>query len=185
MTTTEATGVVGIRTYGDDVLAAIAPIGLALAAGVAVVLDLAGDGPALPGRRTMADLAEDGPRRSELRPERSGVAILPNGGVSPGTGIEIAILLAETWPAVVVRVGADAVPFPVIPVRPLWPGFLAPVGERPAVWQRVPGGSAAPGPGPVLPPPGRSTISAVLGGRRPWRSRWVSAWREVWELPWQ
>lgn len=179
------TPTLGLRVFGDELLAAIAPVGLALAAGVAVVLDLSGEGPAYPTERTMADLVDDGPRRSELRPDRSGVAVLGNGGVSWEAGVELARLLGETWPAVVVRVGSAPVPFPVIPVRPLWPGFLAPAGDRPAVWQRVPGGSAPPGSGPVLPPPGRRTVAALLTGRRPVRSRWVRAWETVWGLPWR
>lgn len=177
--------VVGVRTHGDDMLGAVAPIGLALAARAALVVDLDPDGPRYPSERTLAEMVEEGPRRSEMSPDGPGVAILRNGGVDLLASVEMILRLAGTWPAVVVRVGSQQVPFPVIPVRPLWPGFLAPAGERASVWQTVPGGSDPPGPGPVLPPPGRATLTAVLAGRRPLRSRWVRAWGEVWELPWQ
>lgn len=180
-----ANRVVGVRTLGDDLLAAIAPLGLALAAGTALMVDLDVDGPPYPGDRTVAELVQEGPRRAELSPDRNGVATLRNGGADTGAAIEVVATLAGAWPTIVARVGAEAVPFPVIPVRPLWPGFLAPRGERPAVWQTVPGGSDPPGPGPVLPPPGRATVSALLVGRRPLRSRWLRAWAKVWELPWQ
>lgn len=178
------TRVMGVRTFGDELLAAIAPLGLALAAGTALVVDLDPDGPAYPGDRSIAEIADEGPRRSELDPDRSGVATIRNGGVGTLAAIEVVGTLSASWPAIVVRVGSEPVPFPVIPVRPLWPGFLAPTGQTPSVWQAVPGGVDAPGPGPVLPPPGRSTVAALLAGRRPVRSRWVKAWSRVWELPW-
>lgn len=176
---------VGVRAFGDEVLAALSPLALALAAGDALVVDLDGDGPLYPGPRTLAEVVEEGPRLAEMNPDRAGVAILPNGGADPAAGVETVVRLAQSWPAVVARVGTDPVPFPVIPVRPLWPGFLAPAGERPSVWQMVRGGGEPPGPGPVLPPPGGATVTALLSGRRPVRSRWVRAWRRVWELPWQ
>lgn len=186
MSSGDGTGrIVGVRTFGDELLSTLSPIGLALAAGSALVVDLDGDGPPYPSERTLVEVVEEGPRLSDMSPDRSGVAVLRNGGADPATAVETVGNLARSWPAVVARVGAEPVPFPVIPVRLLWPGFLAPEGERPAVWQMVPGGSEPPGPGPLLPPPGRSTVNALLAGRRPVRSRWVRAWRQVWELPWQ
>lgn len=177
--------IVGVRTLGDELLAAIAPLGLALSAGTALVVDLDLDGPPYPTERSVADLVEEGPTRAELNPERSGVAILRNGGVGPAAALEVIETLEGSWPMIVARVGTEPFPFPVIPVRPLWPGFLAPSGDRASVWQLVSGGSDAPGPGPVLPPPGRRVVTALLSGRRPLRSRWVRAWRRVWELPWR
>jgi len=177
--------VLGVRTFGDESLGAIAPIGLAMAAGTALVVDLDVDGPPYPADRSVAELVAEGPRRAELVPDRSGVAVLPNGGVGASEALELVDMLAQSWPAVVVRAGDEPIPFPVVPVRPLWPGFLAPDGRRAAVWQRVAGASDPPGPGPVLPPPGRSVVNALLHGRRPFRSRWVDAWKRVWELPWR
>ena len=175
----------GVRTFGDELLGAIAPLGLAAAAGTALVVDLDPDGPPYPGERSVAELAADGPRRDELAPVRAGVAALRNGGAGSVAAVELVGTLAGGWPSVVVRVGSEAVPFPVIPVRPLWPGWMAPAGERPSVWQAVPGGSSPPGPGPVLPVPGRGVVSSLLQGRTPARSRWIAAWRQVWELPWR
>lgn len=177
--------VLGVRTFGDELLSAIAPLGLALAAGTALVVDLDPDGPPYPAARSLADLVAEGPRRAELMPDRSGLAVLPNGGVPASEAIDLVELLSRSWPRVVVRTGAEAVPFPVVPVRPLWPGFLTPAGSRAAVWQRVAEADDPPGPGPVLPPPGRRVVNALLHGRRPFRSRWVQAWRRVWELPWR
>lgn len=177
--------VVGVRTFGDEVLAAIAPLGLALAAGSALVVDLDPQGPPYPGERSLVDMAADGPTRSELTPGRARVAVLRNGGADPGLGVQVVQVLASSWPVVVVRVGHFPVPFPIIPVRPLWPGFMAPVGERPSVWQRVRGGGDPPGPGPALPPPGRRAVMSLLAGRRPPGSRWVRSWAAVWELPWE
>lgn len=179
------TRIIGVRTLGDELLAAIAPLGLALSAGTALMADLDLDGPPYPTERSLADLVEEGPTRAELSPERPGVAVLRNGGIESGPALEVLEGLAGSWPVIVVRVGMDHVPIPVVPVRPLWPGCLAPTGELASVWQMVHGGSDAPGPGPVLPPPGRAVVAGLLSGRRPVRSRWVRAWRKVWELPWR
>lgn len=177
--------VVGVRTFGDELLAAICPLGLALATGTALVVDLDHGGPAYPGERSVAELAEEGPRRAELRPEREGVALVRNGGADTAAAVELIHTLSQSWPVIVVRVGTEPIPFPIIPVRPVWPGFLAPVGERAAVWQMLPGSGEPPGPGPVLPAPGRATVMALLAGRRPIRSRWIRAWTGVWGLPWR
>ncbi|HJR93778.1 MAG TPA: hypothetical protein VJ938_15160 [Acidimicrobiia bacterium] len=182
---TSGARILGVRTFGDEVLAALAPLGLAAAAGTALVVDLDPDGLAYPGQRSLAEAVAEGPRRTELRPEREGVAYLRNGGADVDAAVEMITVLGENWPAIVLRLAATEVPFPVVPVRPLWPGFLAPQGGRPAVWQAVPGGGSPPGPGPVLPAPGRFTIASLLGGRRPPRSRWIRAWIDVWGLPWR
>lgn len=181
--------VVGVRAFGDEVLAAIGPLGLALASDrPTVVVDADPLAPPYPGERTVAAVAEEGPSRSEMRPDGRGVAILANGGAGTEEVVAVVSLLSEGWPAVVVRVGVPDPAIsgiPLIPLRPLWPGFLAPAGSRAAVWQRVGMKTEPPGPGPVLPPPGRGTVAALLAGRRPVRSRWVRAWRRVWELPWE
>lgn len=172
-------------TEADPLLAAVAPLGLAAAASTALVVDLSEWPAAYPGRRTLAEVCDEGPTQSELTAPRSGIAVLANGGIDPVAALDTLTLLSSRWPAVVVRVDTTEFPFPVIPVRLLLPGFLAPVGGHPAVWQRCPSGSPPPGPGPVLPPPSRATVSALIDCRLPWRSRWVRAWRQVWELPWR
>lgn len=176
---------VGVRTFGDEVLAAIAPLGLALAAGRALVVDADPHAVPYPGERTVRSIADEGPTRAEIRPDRGGIAVLPAGGADRDQISRVIGLLGEAWPLVVVRVGEVDQGIPVVPVRPLWPGFLAPLGQRASVWQRVRGGGAPPGPGPVLPIPPPSTVAALLSARRPLHSRWVRAWRRVWELPWE
>ena len=59
----------------DGVLGAVAPLGLAAAAGTALVVDLDPGGPRYPGPATLADLVADGPRRGDLSPSRRGVSI--------------------------------------------------------------------------------------------------------------
>lgn len=177
--------VLGIRTLGDDLLAAIAPLGLAAAAGSALVVDLDPAGPSYPSERTVAELTVDGPRRSDLVPARSGVAVIGNGGADLAAALDLVGALAPGWPAVVLRVGDFPVPYPVVPVQPLWPGWLTPAGSGAAVWQSTGMKAEPPAPGPVLPPPGRPTVAALMAGQRPLRSRWVRAWARVWELPWR
>lgn len=167
----------------DPVLSLVGPLGLAASAGTALVIDLLG-GLRLASGRTLADIVEEGPRLDELSPGRSGVALI-GGGPLPDQDAQAAVeQLATRWPAVVVRVADAGWPGPTVPVRPLYPGWLAPSGEGAAVWQPVGPGSDPPGPGPVLPRLGRATAYRLLSGRLPSRSRWISAWAPVWGLPW-
>ncbi|MDP2622828.1 MAG: hypothetical protein Q8Q29_03405, partial [Actinomycetota bacterium] len=71
-----------VWTPEDGLLGALAPLGLALAAEDAVVVDLDPLGPRYPGDRSLADLVQDGLRRDDLTPRR-GVGVLRNGGVAP------------------------------------------------------------------------------------------------------
>lgn len=176
--------VLGISCGTDAVLHAVAPLGLAAAAGHCLVVDLDAGAPPLPGRRTLAELVEEGPRRSDLEPPRSGVAILPNGGVTGEAAADLVAEFVRRWERVVLRVGSEATsgPWPVVPVKPLIPEFPTPPG--PAVYQALLPGSAPPGPGVVLPPPSRGMIRALLRGRVEPRRRWIRAWRRVWEAPW-
>jgi hypothetical protein len=177
--------VLAIRTEVDGVLAAVAPLGLAAAAGTALMIDLDPEGPAYPGDRSLAELAADGPRRVELSPERTGVAVVRNGGVAWGEAAAVIDELIAGWPAVVLRVGREPVPYPVVRVVPLLAGALAPASGRAAVWQAAGFKSRPPGPGPVLPPLSRVHVIRLLEGRIEPNSRWVRAWRRVWELPWK
>lgn len=173
-------------TAHDGLLSAVAPLGLAAAAGTALVVDLDPDGPAYPGPGSLADLLDRGPRRADLIPGRRGVAVLRNGGVGMEAAREVVDALVDGWPNVVLRLATvpHAAPVPVVPVWPLLPGALAvqPVGA--AVYQRTgfPGSPA--GPGPVLPKPPASVVSALLHGTVPAAARWIRSWRQVWRLPW-
>lgn len=172
-------------TSDDPVLSAIAPVGLAASAGTALIIDLVAGETGTGHGRTLRDIADDGPRLSELSPGRQGVAMVRGGGLKTSEMLEVVETLSGRWPAVVVRVGGESWPFPTVPVVPLFPGVLAPVVVRPGgVWQPVRGSGEPPGPGPVLPRLGPLVVRRLLGGHLPRRSRWVSAWRQVWEMPW-
>ncbi len=170
----------------DGVVGTVAPLALAAAGGTALVVDLDPDGPGYPGTGSLADLVDSGPRLSDLRPTRSGVAVLRNGGVALDDAAEVLAALVSGWPRVVFRLPGHGSPpdVPTVPVVPLLPGRLTRRHERAAVYQQVGWHEQAPGPIVTLPTPSRGTVSALLEGRMPSRSRWVQAWRQVWELPW-
>jgi hypothetical protein len=179
--------ILGIRTETDSVLSVLAPLGLAAAADeTSLLIDLDPSGPAYPSRRSLADLVSDGPTRAELTPGAQGMAVLRNGGVEWSDAVETVERLTASWSSITLRIGlADTgLPWPVIPVVPLLPGFLTSVDGRPAIWQASERGQVAPGPGPVLPPLGRRAIYQLLEMRSIPRGRWVRGWRQVWELPW-
>lgn len=168
----------------DPVLSMVAPIGLAAAAGTALIIDLATKHTEQ-GGRSLADLAADGPTLSELSPGRPGIAFLPGGSVDRMVAIDLVGRLAGHWPALVVRVPDTDFPFATVPVVPLFPGRFSPV-PIPAhgVWQPVGAGANPPGPGPVLPRLTAGTVRRLLAGHLPRRSKWIVAWRPVWEMPW-
>jgi hypothetical protein len=94
------------------------------------------------------------------------------------------------WPAVVLRLRpgrsvGERAQAPVVPVRSLLPGILAPpAGAGSAVYQRAGYRQPPPGPGPVLPVPRRDTVAALLAGSLPVPDRWTRAWAAVWRFPW-
>ena len=170
-----------IHTHPDGVLAAVMPLGVAAAAGTALVIDLDPGGVRLPGTTSLRDLVARGPSSDQLGPRRAGIACLPNGGVSSDDAAEVVDALIGGWPAVVVRVPTEHAPHGGrgIGVRPILPGLTLP-HHFPAVFQ--PTGLA---PHPVDPPglvlprlPGR-TARALLSGRLV-RGRWLHACRELW-----
>ncbi len=167
----------------DPVMSLLGPIGLAASVGTALIVDM-GLGLHLPRSRTLADIAADGPRLEELAPGRTGVAFVSAGGLAPESVVGLVHRLARHWPAVVVRASPSGWDGPTAPLFPLYPGWLAPDHGGAAVWQRVPGGSSPPGPGPVLPSLRRAAAERMLAGGLPRLDRWVRAWREVWTLPW-
>lgn len=172
-------------TPEDGLLGALAPLGAALAAPPALVVDLDPEGPPYPGDRSLADLVEDEPRADELAP-RPGVAVLRNGGVNPSAAAEVVSGLLERWERVVLRLPTRPAPqssMDAIAVRLLVGGWYAGPAE-PGVWQATPEWTQLPAPGVRLPVPDRGTIRALLSGRRPVASRWVKAWRSVWRLGW-
>ncbi len=175
-----------IRCETGGVLGVVAPLALAAAAGTALVVDLDVDGPRYPGQSSLAELVEQGPRLADLRPVRTGIAVLRNGGINAADAHEVMAALVSGWPNTVLRLPgvANGLSVPSVPVVPLLPGGMTPATDRPAVYQQVGWHEKAPGPAVTLPTPSRSVVGAFLEGRMPARSRWIAAWRQVWELPW-
>lgn len=166
----------------EPVLSLLSALGLAQVAGSALVVDLCRD-LALDGR-TLSDLASEGPSLSELRPGRSGVALLGSGPITVEAALPLIEALSEVWPAVVIRCQAGQWEGPNVPVRALLPGLLRESHQEPAVWQPVGSPVRPPGPGPVLPRLTGSLVRRLLGGRTALRARWVRAWESVWSMPW-
>ena len=175
-----------IWTKGDGLLSVLAPMGLAVAAGTALVIDLDPDGPSLRGAGSLAELVRSGPRRDDLQPQAAGPAVLANGGVEAEEAAPVVQALIRGWPFVVLRSPCDAGRFaPIVPVYPLLPGALFSSPDRFCVYQRTGFETDRAGDGIVLPCPRPGTIRSLLSGTLPVRSRWVRAWRSVWEHPWR
>ncbi len=175
-------GVLGVESP-DPVLSLFGALGLGAAAGTALVIDFAVDC-RVATDRTLADLLEDGPSLGDLSPTRTGVAVIAGGPIDLTVGLPLIERLGANWPAVVVRCDQARWPGPIVPVRPLWPGLMAPADPAPAVWQSIPGGIRPPGPGPVLPRLGARRSRDLLAGRVPSRGRWLRVWEKVWRMPW-
>jgi hypothetical protein len=166
----------------DATLDAVVPIGLAVAAGTAIVVDLDPTGPAIGEGPTLADLARRGPTADQLRPVRSGAAYLANGGIDLADAAEVVGALTERWPSVVLRCEARA-PRPAgsVAFAPLLPPPHTLRLADPVVYQRTGLPSAMAPNGSLLPRPRRATVAGLLAGRRPPpRDRWIAALRDVW-----
>ena len=175
-----------VRTAHDALLGAIAPLGLAAAAGTALVVDLDSDGPDYPGSASLAELVDDGPRGSDLKPDQSGVAVLRNGGVAVRDAERVLQALVSGWPAVVLRLpmaddSQERLPgAATLSVVPLYPGLLTPdPGDRP-VYQRTSFRVSPPGRGIVLPRLSPGAASRLVRGLHPGPSRWIRSWRAAW-----
>ncbi len=176
-----------VWTPHDGVLACVAPLGLAASAGTALVVDLDPSGPSYPGTVSLADLVAHGPRRSDLSPQRPGMAVLRNGGITVEAADEVVSALAEGWPNLVLRLPTGR-PHPdrsgVVPVVPLFPGSLHVAWDAPAVRQPTGLAVSPRAPGVTLPRLGRSLLGSLLRGTSRPKSRWIRAWKSVWEMPW-
>ena len=176
-----------IWTAADGLLSAVAPLGLAAATGTALMVDLDPNGPDYPGASSLAELVAEAPRRADLVPGRTGTAVLRNGGIGVAESREVIEALIVGWPHLVLRVPTPetaAGVAPLVPVRPLLPGILAPQVETPSVYQRTGFAAGPTGPGPLLPRPRPRLLNSLLNGTVEPRSRWIAAWRQVWRLPW-
>ncbi len=178
--------VLAIRTPEDGLLGALAPLGLGAAVDTALVVDLDQQGPRYPSAGSLAGLVSEGPRRSDLTPTRSGLAVLRNGGIEAPAAADVIAALVAGWPAVVLRLPGnpqDGRQADVV-VHPLVPGSLFPVeGVEAVVYQDL--GFRIPAEGPVLPILRRPAAAALLAGTVPRRSSWVRAWRSLWEPRWE
>lgn len=171
--------VLGI-TSDDYVLSRIGPVGLGLAAGSALIVDLLGE---MSGR-TLAEIRDDGPRLAELSPGRTGVARISAGPVLASELEQVVATLASSWPAIVVSTDGSRWSGPTVTYRPFYPGPDGPNAILPSVWQVAPGARPSKLPGVVMPSVSRRAMVAMLRGGLPVSRRWVSAWRKVWALPW-
>lgn len=172
--------ILAVHTPAGGMLSVLAPLGLGAAAGTSLVLDLDPGGIPLPSSVSVADMVRASPTLDQLRPARTGMAVLTSGGARWEDARELIDAFGIGWPAIVVRTDVP-IPVPTVRVQPLLPG-VAPA-EGPAVYQRtgIPGGAI--GDGFVLPRPSAAAVRAALGGRHP-RGRWVRGWRAVWGHPW-
>lgn len=175
--------VLRIWTVHDGLLACVAPLGLAASVETALVIDMDPQGPAYPGPASLADLVERGPRLADLQPQRSGLAVLRNGGISEGHE-EVVEALCAGWPHVVLRQPRSAFAEAEVPVIPALSGPLSHSFDQPHVAQRTGLGQASENAIVTLPRLSRSNLAGLLSGTIRPRSRWVRAWKPVWEMPW-
>lgn len=181
--TTDTMPALATWTPEDAMLGAIVPLGLAVAApGAALLIDLDSGGPAFFGSESLAGLVSEGPRRQDLSPARSGVAVLRNGGIDHRDAAEVVAHLIAGWPYVVLRLATPPAEVAVTTVRvtPLLPPGLMVATDGRVVYQDAGWRVAAPGPGVVLPVPRRATWAALSRGQRPVADRWLRTLREVW-----
>lgn len=184
--------IVGCWTAADSLLATLAPLGLGAARSTALVIDGDTTGPQYPSPGSLAELVEAGPRRVDLSPQKTGMAVLKNGGVEISAALTVIEALGEGWPNVVVRLptggsqpGPLAERWPVVPVVPVLPHDFSETVTAPFVAQST---GLAPtsgiGAALTLPPPSRRTVSGLLAGRSVRGSRWVRGWRHAWLVAW-
>lgn len=170
----------------DAALDILLPFGLIASAGSGLVVDLDPEGPRLGDGPTLADLVDSGPTRAQLEPSGTEAAFLTNGGVGPAQATHVVAALIERWPRVVLRCSPrDSQPPGSIAALPLLPEPFTPVSQGRAVYQRCAYSPKQKPDGIVLPIPRRSTVEALLAGRRPptRRDPWLKAVARLWRQP--
>lgn len=167
----------------DAALDILAPLGLAVAAGTALVIDTDPLGPRVGDGPTLKDLVELGPTKDQLDPHRAGPAVLWNGGIEVSEAAEVLSALAGRWPAVVLRCPPRMDrPNGAVTFLPLLPEPYALQGAGVVVYQRSGHAPRVKPSGLVLPRPRRSTLESLFAGRRPpVKDRWIRGLRTVWE----
>lgn len=171
--------ILGLRSE-DPVLNSIGPIGLGLAFGSALIVDLVGESPG----RTLAEIRDEGPRLVELSPGRGGVATIAAGPLTGPELLEAIEVMDSSWPAIVVRSDGHRWAGPTVPYRGAYPGMPGLGDDAPAVWQIAQGARHQSLQGVVLPRIGRRATMTMLAGRIPRAPAWIAAWRTVWGMPW-
>ena len=170
-------------TPDDALLDVMVPLGLAVCAGTAIVIDTDPEGPVAPGGSTLAKLAADGPTRADLEPRSGAAAFLPNGGIEVTDAADIVAAFAARWPAVVLRCPPRRPrPKGSVLFAPLLPEPWGRRANGPTVYQRTPV-SPTSDPGTlVLPTPRPGTIRSLIAGRKPpVRDRWLRRLAQVWK----
>lgn len=176
--------VVAVWSPVDLVLSLVVPLGCALQAGTALVVDLDQGGPPMPGGGDLASLVARGPTEAELRPEHSGVAIIGNGGIAASDATDVIAALADRWPNLVLRCAPSQIPpDAAVPLIPLLPAPFTIRIDRPSVYQRTRFGGIPQPDVAVLPAPKPATVRSLLSGRIPvQRDKWIGSLEHVWEL---
>ncbi len=176
--------VVAVWSPVDLVLSLVVPLGCALQAGTALVIDLDPAGPPMRGNGDLASLVRRGPTEAELSPGHRGVAVLANGGISASDAGDVIAALGDRWPNLVLRCApTQPPPGAAVPLIPVLPAPFSISIDRPSVYQRTNfGGEPEPG-SAVLPAPRHDTVRALLAGRIPVRKdRWIASLEQVWAL---
>lgn len=170
----------------DYTLATIAAITLASTCTTALVVDLDVRQRRWCNGRSLRGLVDDGPTGVDLKPVRTGVALLGNGGVDLGEARQVIDALKRGWEHVVFLLPGDVVaPAPIVPIRPhADPSVLIPF-TRPAVYVRSGWDGPTPTPGPVVRRPSSSAVQRLMVGGRPVPARWTKDWAALWGMPWR
>lgn len=176
--------VVAVWSPVDIVLSLVVPLGCALRVGTALVVDLDPGGPPTPGGGDLASLVERGPTETELRPERSGIALIGNGGIEASEASEVIAALADRWPNLVLRCAPTQMPpMAAVPILPILPAPFTIHLDRSSVYQQTHFGGTPPPGSVVLPAPKPATVRSLLSARKPLRrDKWIGSLEHIWEL---
>lgn len=176
--------VVAVWSPVDLVLSLVVPLGCALRAGTALVVDMDPGGPPMPGGGDLASLVERGPTEAELRPQHSGIAVMANGGVAAADAGEVVAALADRWPNLVLRCAPTQMPpETAVSVIPILPAPFTVQIDRPSVYQQTHFGGDPPPGSVVLPAPKPATIRSLLSARKPARrDKWIGSLEHIWDL---
>lgn len=168
----------------DATLDALVPIGLAVAFGTALLVDLDPSGPSYSDSYTLADLVRRGPSNAELSPTKKGPAWLANGGVGAEDAAEVVRALADRWPAVVLRCPpGQPRPSDALALLPLLPRPFTLTASAPVAYQRCVAVAPPDLDAPILPRPSSRVVTDLLAGRRPARpDRWLRSLRTLWTM---